>query len=136
MRAKGARAPIKTCLDEERGETVRMPHQKKTPRAALAAALALLASVGVQSGCAGQAQDELPGTHLDQAGQVAASHERCGACHRNGTRGNGEYETDDRMPMEALPLSEFEVTADPDDPNPPESMYIEAPEAGDRNEEL
>lgn len=90
-------------------------HRCAQTRCAIAISLALCGAAGLLAGCGSQTQDQLPPTHTDQAGQVAASHGRCGACHQNATRGNGTYETLDYTGIESLNLSE--LLAQPEDGN-------------------
>lgn len=92
---------------------------------ALGLVVALLSAIGALAGCDAQAPDELPGTHLDQAGKVAASHGRCGACHQGGTRGNGSYIALDYTGTESLPLSEFAIEVPPEEPSATQSWYPE-----------
>ena len=89
------------------------------------ASAALLTSALAFAGCASQSQEQLPKSHLNQMNQVADSHERCGACHRNATRGNGYYETLDYMGTESLPLSEFDSETDESVTVPAESLSTE-----------
>lgn len=105
-----------------------MLRQSMKTRVVAVASAMLLALTGVLAGCSDQSQDGLPETHLDQLDQVAADHERCGACHWGATRGNGSYETLDYSGMESLPFSEFEPSVSSPDGAPTESLYVSVPE--------
>ena len=95
------------------------------PIAVAGAVAASFAMAGVLAGCATQATDDLPRTHLTQAGEVAASHGRCGACHQGGTRGDGTYVALDYWSMESLPAGEFSVEKSLPEQVVPESLYLD-----------
>lgn len=94
-------------------------HRCAQTRCAIAVCVAVLGSACLLAGCAGQTQDQLPRTHTDQAGQVAASHGRCGACHEGATRGNGTYRGLDYTGIESLDLSELAVQPENQDADTP-----------------
>ena len=94
-------------------------------RMMIGAAAAGLALTAALAGCTTLVEGELPATHLDAAGEVAASHGRCGACHQGGTRGNGMYSISDVWVMESLPASEFDAEVGLPEPVIPESLYPE-----------
>lgn len=95
------------------------------PIAVAGAVAASMAMAGVLAGCATQATDDLPRTHLTAAGEVAASHGRCGACHEGGTRGDGTYVALDYWTTESLPASEFTMEKSLPEQVVPESLYTE-----------
>ena len=102
------------------------------PALALGLAAAAFAMLVALAGCSAQAQDQLPATHLDQANEVAASHERCGACHRGGTRGNGTYDALEYEGMESLPPASLSLERPLGDPAITMDRYPETvPEEGE-----
>lgn len=98
---------------------------KKRMLAGTAATAAALAISAALTGCGTLAEGELPATHTDAAGEVAASHGRCGACHIGGSRGNGLYSVSDYWVMESLPKEEFDVDVDLPEAVIPESLYMD-----------
>lgn len=97
---------------------------------AFAAVFAIVAFAASLVGCAAQAEDQLPRTHLDQKGEVAASHDRCGACHAGATRGNGVYESLDYTGIESLMGPEFATESNHVDPEIAESLYADSMNEG------
>ena len=94
---------------------------------ALCSAAVLFAIACSLAGCGTQSEGGLPSTHLDQSNEVAASHERCGACHQGGTRGDGTYIALEYEGMESLPPSGLVTEPESTDPSVTESLYIETP---------
>lgn len=101
-------------------------HHDALPRGinALVAAFSLCVLVFGLSGCTSSAADSLPSSHVEQ-GEVATDHARCGACHRNGTRGNEVYTTIDPKAMESLSHSGVDAIPDPPEGTATESLYAD-----------
>lgn len=90
----------------------------------LGAACALCALALVLAGCAGSGSATLPTSHVDQ-GEVAVDHARCGACHRNGTRGNETYVPLDYVGIESMSLLDGSAERALPDGAPAEGLYID-----------
>ena len=91
-----------------------------------------VAFVSSLMGCAVQVDGQLPCTHLDQGGEVAASHGRCGACHAGATRGDGTYESVDYTGIESLMGPEFSAEPNYVDPSITEGLNAESSNEGGR----
>lgn len=87
-----------------------------------ACALCVLAMALV--GCTDSASTTLPTSHIDQE-EVAVDHARCGACHRNGTRGNETYVPLDYVGVESLSLLDGGADRALPDGAPAEGLFID-----------
>lgn len=76
------------------------------------------------AGCTGSASATLPTSHVDQD-EVAADHARCGACHRNGTRGNETYVPFDYVGIESMSLLDGNADRALPEEAPTGDLYID-----------